>query len=383
MLSSTENTGVLMMKFLASFILVLLGLPVQAQEINQMYRPIRSMGMGGTMLTTVHGSEALFSNPAAMGKIEGLDIHLLSVGLGGRTPTKEDLDAIEDIDGDDPSTYNGLFGRRLHFLGTGSAAIALPYIGFGYYTDYTLSLELHNPGYPEFTTYFRNDSAYYVGGAYPLGPKTFLGLALKRVNRWGGDVQELGLTTVANASDINAIMDQFENKGTGYGVDLAILTQADTPLNPTLTVVWKDVGSTAFEKTAGAEAPSHIPQNLGAGVSLGFDLPGLDWIVALEGQHLLDPDIQIGKKLHLGTEISIPFLDIRAGINQGYFSYGAGFDFFIFRLDAASYTEELGVYPGQSADNRIMVGLSIDLSFDANFKFTDNSGKKRKLKQRR
>ena len=59
-----------MMKLLASFILLLLGLPLQAQEINQMYRPIRSMGMGGTILTTVQGSEALFTNPAAMGKIE-------------------------------------------------------------------------------------------------------------------------------------------------------------------------------------------------------------------------------------------------------------------------------------------------------------------------
>lgn len=372
-----------MTKRLVSLFVFMFASAAFGQEINQMYRPIRAMGMGGAILTTIQGSEALFTNPAAMGKIEGLDIHLLSLGLGGRTPSTEDLNAVEGINANDPSTYNGLFGRRLYFQGQGSAAIALPYLGFGYYTDYTLSLELHNPGYPEFTTYFRNDSAYYVGGAYPLGPKTFLGLALKRVNRWGGDTQELGLTTVANAGDINSIMNEFDNKGTGYGVDFALMTEADTPLNPTLTVVWKDIGSTAFEKTSGTDAPSHIPQNLAAGVSLGFDLPGLDWVLALEGQHLLDSDIQIGKKLHLGTEISLPFLDLRAGVNQGYFSYGAGVDFFIFRIDAASYTEELGVYPGQAADNRIMVGLSIDLSFDANFKFTDNNGKKRKLKQRR
>jgi hypothetical protein len=60
-----------------------------------------------------------------------------------------------------------------------------------------------------------------------------------------------------------------------------------------------------------------------------------------------------------------------------------GLNFLIFHIDAVSYTEELGVYPGQTAENRVMVGLSIDLGFDADFKFTDNNGKKRKVKQRR
>nr|BFD68270.1 hypothetical protein HAGR004_32920 [Bdellovibrio sp. HAGR004] len=371
------------MKIVAAIFILIVSSRVSAQEINQSYRSIRSLGMGGAALTTTRGAEALFVNPAAMDRIEGLDIHLLGVNVGGRMLSTEDLDAISNLDENDPSTYNNLFGRRIYANATGSAAVALPFLGFGYYTDYNVSLELHNPGYPSFTTYFRNDEAYVIGGAYPLGPKTSLGLALKRINRWGGDVQELGLSTVANAGDLQSVMDEFQNKGTGYGVDFGLMTVADTPLNPTLTVVWKDIGDTAFTKTAGNDAPSHIPQNLGAGVSLGVDLPGLDWVIALEGQHLLDPDIQIGKKLHLGTEISLPFLDLRAGVNQGYVSYGVGMDFFIFRIDAASYTEELGVYPGQSADNRIMVGLSIDLSFDANFKFTDNNGKKRKLKQRR
>lgn len=364
-------------------IFILLTSGAQAQEINQMYRTIRSLGMGGADMTTVDGAQALFVNPAALQRIEGLDIHILNVDLGGRVPSTEDLEAIEGLDANDPSTYNDLFGRRMFFTAGGSAAVALPYLGFGYSTGYNLSLELNNPGYPSFTTYFRKDDTYVVGGAYPVGPQTSFGLSLKRINRWGGDTQEIGLTTVANGGDLQAIMDEFNNKGTGYGVDMALMTRANTPLTPLLTVVWRDVGNTAFTKTDGDDAPSHIPQNLGAGIAFGVDLPGLDWTVAVEGQHLLDPDIQIGKKLHVGTEISIPFLDLRAGYNQGYLSYGVGMDFFIFRLDAASYSEELGVYPGQSADSRVMVGLSIDLSFDANFKFTDNSGKKRKLKQRR
>lgn len=372
-----------MMKWIFGLFAVFLSQKVLAEELYEPFRSLRSLGMGGVVITTVDNSAALFNNPAALGRIEGLDIHLMSLNFGGRAITTEDITAIENIDPNDPSTYNGLFGKRFNIKANGDIAVAVPYFGAGYYTDYELSLELHNPGYPEFTTYFKNDSAFVIGGAYPVGPQSYLGMTFKRMNRWGGDVQELGLTTIANANDIQAVMDQFQNKGQGYGVDLAFLTQVSAPLNPTLTVVWQDVGDTAFTKTGGADAPPHIPQNLSAGASLGIDLPGLDWVIALEGRHLLEPDVQIGKKLHIGTELSLPFLDLRAGYNQGYLAYGVGLDFFIFRLDAASYTEELGVYPGQTADNRVMIGLSIDLSFDANFKFTDNSGKKRKLKQRR
>jgi hypothetical protein len=193
----------------------------------------------------------------------------------------------------------------------------------------------------------------------------------------------LGLSTVVDGADLQSIADQFDDKGVGYGVDIAWLQEIKAPLNPTVTIVWQDVGSTAFTQTAGDSAPVHIDQNLSAGAAIGIDLPGLDWTVGIEGRHLLDADIQLGKKLHVGTELSLPLIDLRAGLNQGYFSYGVGLNFLLFRLDAVSYTEELGVYPGQTADNRYMIGLSIDLGFDANFNFQDNNGKRRKLKQRR
>ncbi|MNS96079.1 hypothetical protein D3C72_1303620 [compost metagenome] len=242
---------------------------------------------------------------------------------------------------------------------------------------------MHNPGFPEFDTYFRNDAAYIIGGAFTLGPKTYGGVSVKRMERWGGESQDLGLTTIANADDFRAIGDNFENKGQGYGLDVAVMSELEGPLSPTLAVVWQDVGSTAFTKTAGADAPPRINQNLSFGAGMGIDLPGLDWVVGIEGRHLLEPDIQIGKKLHIGTELSLPLIDVRAGYSQGYMSYGAGLNLFILRVDAASYTEELGVYPGQTAEARYMVSVSIDLGFDANFKFTDNNGKKRRLKQRR
>ena len=268
--------------------------------------------------------------------------------------------------------------------GSGKAAFTMPYFGFGYYTSYEAYLQLHNPTYPQFNTYFVNDQAYVIGGAIPIGPGMYAGINLKRINRWGGTTKDIGLSTIANSTNFQALGDQFGDKGVGYGVDLGLSAELEMPiLRPSLAMTLQDAGNTTFTKTAGTDAPPHIPQNLSAGAGFGIDLPGIDFTTGVELRHLLESEVQFGKKLHLGAELSLPIIDLRAGLNQGYFTYGVGMNFFFFHLDAVSYTEELGVYPGQTSDSRYAVSLTLDLSFDANFKFTDNNGKRRKLKQRR
>lgn len=355
-----------------------------AQSLGDSARSIRSRGMGGVYVPFVTGADAVFVNPAALGKGGLLDIKLLDVAVGTNTYLVEHISDFQAIDPNNPTTFNQFYGKKLWAQAVGKVAVALPFFALGYVNDTEISAELHNPAFPMFETYFRNDDAFYLGSAVSIGPGSYLGMSLKRVNRWGGNIQELGVGDVSGSSSMKDIGAKFANKGTGYGVDLAVMTELQLPvLKPTLSLVWQDVGNTAFKQTAGTEAPPHIRQNLTFGAGLGVDLPGLDWLVGLEARHLMEPDIELGKKIYLGTELSLPIVDLRAGYSQGYLSYGAGVNLLIFQLDAVSYTEETGLYPGQSGDPRYMVSLSFDLSFDANFKFTDNNGKKRKLKQRR
>lgn len=372
-----------MMKILTTFLLLIFSQTATAQQVYETARSVRSLGMGGMYIPIVNDTDALFYNPAALGKVKGFNFLLANVGVGINSDNISDIDTLRSFDPNDPSSYDSLFGKTIAAQATGKAAFAMPYFGFGYFTNYDVSVQLHNPAYPQFNTFFLNDSGYVLGGAIPIGPDSFLGMNLKRINRWGGEQKDIGLTTIANGASFEDIGRNFENKGVGYGIDLAAMTTLSAPLSPTLAVVWQDVGDTSFTKTDGTDAPPLIQQNLSAGVGVGFDLPGIDWTAGFEMRHLLEPDVQIGKKIHLGTELSLPLIDLRAGISQGYFSYGAGVNFLIFHIDAASYTEELGVYPGQTAQNRYAASISIDLSFDADFHFTDNAGKKRKLKQRR
>lgn len=360
-------------------LLILVFAKAQAGEVVETHRNVRSAAMGGVYMSIVNDADAIFVNPAALARVNGLNWQVMNVEFG-----VNGIDMYNDfrnIDTSDPNSFNQFFGKDLWFRLGAKTAVAMPYFAMGLYTDTQTHFELHNPAFPQFDTKFISDYGVLMGGAIPIGPGTAAGFTLKRITRWGGQKDiDLGIIATGNPSDITS---QFQNKGNGYGVDLALQTVIPAPFSPTLSLVWQDVGSTAFTMTNGTDAPPRIRDNLSVGFSTLVDLPGLDWTTGLEYRHATESEYQFGQKVHLGTEVSLPLIDLRAGLNQGYVSYGAAVDFFFLRFDVASYTEEMGAYPGQSPQNRVEFGLSVDLSFDANFSFSGADGKRRKLKQRR
>jgi hypothetical protein len=368
------------MKYFVTAFLILVSARAQAREVIETHHNVRSNGMGGIYMSIVNDSNALFVNPAAMGRTSGLNWQVMNVefGINGLDVYNE----FRDIDTSDPNSFNQFFGKDVWIRAGGKTAVTLPFFGVGAYTDSQTHLMLHNPAFPQFDTTFLSDYGLVVGGAFPLGPTSYGGITFKRITRWGGE-QDIDLGVIAGGN-LSSIADQFQNKGNGYGIDLATQTTIPVPLfNPTFSLVWQDVGSTAFTKSAGADAPPRIHDNLSFGISTLTDLPGLDWTMGFEYRHITESEYPLGQKLHFGTEVSLPFIDLRGGINQGYATYGAGINLLFIRLDAAMYTEEVGAYPGQTPQNRVEIGLSLDLSFDADFKLTNSEGKKRKLKQRR
>lgn len=370
------------MKLMTSLLLILISSTALGAALQDLPRPIRSLGMGGAYVSFVKDSDAVFYNPAALSNIGGFNWQLFNIGLGTNQDTFESIKELKDMTStSQPSDYQRFFGKNLGTHVEGMASFAIPHFGVGIYDTYLLNVQLNNPAYPQFDANLLNDVGVVVGASATLGPAMNLGIALKRINRWGGP-QSIGVGTIVSG-EASKIEDNFKNKGTAYGADAGLNLGGEGPLHPTLSVVWQDMGFTTFKQTDGLAAPPRIHDNLTVGAGTFVDLPGLDWTNSIEFRHLTESNEQIGKKVHLGTEISLPLIDLRAGINQGYTTYGAGFDFYFLKVDAAYYKEELGVYPGQTPDTRFEIGLSLDLSFDANFKFTDNDGKKRRLKQRR
>lgn len=343
-------------------------------------RPVRALGMGGVYLNFVKDTDAPTINPAALGFVSGIAVEVANIGLGinglDTLSTYSSSGSVSNV-----SDYDKFFGKKIRIGGNARVSATMPNFGLSLYDDAQVSMILRNTAFPNIDMAFFNDYGLVIAGAVTVAPLTSLGVAFKRINRWGG-YQTVGLSTIA-AGNAEALKAEFENKGVGYGGDLAVMTKIPGRFSPSFSLVWQDIGSTAFTKTSGNDAPPRIKDNLQAGIGLLLDLPGIDLSGGFEYRHINDTGVQIGKKMHTGFELSLPLIDLRVGSSQGYSTLGAGFSFLFINFDAAMFKTEAGEYPGQTPEDQILLSLSIDLSVDANFNFYSKEGKKRNLKQRR
>lgn len=370
-----------------TFLLLGLAAAARAAELYELPRPVSAQGMGGVYLPWVKDTDAVMWNPAVLGETTALSWELAGVGLGANG--REVLDTYNEMKRkkdaglcSDPACFEEFFGQPIHVEYLGKSSFAMPHFGFTIFASGLSEGTLHNPAFPLLDMTYVADYGFMTGVGFEIMPGWSGGISVKRINRRGG-TKEIDLSTMTSSS--SQILDDFDQRGVGYGVDLGTVYRLPSagPIKNTVALHWQDVGSTAFLPESGHAAPTRIKDNLSLGLGTEIDLPGLDLRTGLEYRHITLQGEQLGKKLHMGAELGLPLIDLRAGLNQGYPTLGAGVDLWLIRLDAAYYKEEVGIYPGQTPSERVQVGLSLELSFDANFKFTDSQGKKRKLKQRR
>ena len=353
-----------------------------ATEIIESNLTVRGLGMGGVLDSIARDTDAIFFHPAALGMIDGLRLQIVDLGLGvNGTSAYSDLQTANN----NTATLANYAGKR-YWLGlNGKTALAIPRFGFGAYDNGYLDISVQNPVLPQLNTTYINDWGYYMAYGQETVPGLYIGMALKQVNRVGG-TQVIPVSNLANS--LTNLADQFQDKGVGYGLDLSMIYQAKTTFQPAFHAIYHDIGATTFRKQTGTNAPPRIEPNVTFGFTTLLDLPGLDWTNAIEYRYAgnVGDTYDATKKIHLGTELSLPFIDLRAGVNQGWATYGVGINVLLGSLDIAYYDVEMGGYAGQDNQNRIMVSFSMELSFDVNFNITGINGKggpRRKLKLRR
>lgn len=366
---------------------ILISLEVLAKRLPDINRPIWSMGMGGVSAPFPRDIDMPTINAAYLSHVQEMGLELFTLGVGGPGITKfgeiQELPPMESF-----SSLNEYMGLPLWAGANGRFSVIAPYFGISGYINYGLYTYLNNPLVPELYVNFANDSGITTAFGIPVGPGSSFGIAFKRITRWGGEkvIDYSLIDEYMQTEDTSVILDELSDKGIGYGADISYLYKPQES-GPVFTVIWKDVGYTTFQKTSGNSSPPGIAENLTMGLGYILDGPGIDVRAGLEYRYITTQNMQLGNKLHLGAELSLPLVDLRAGLHQGYSTFGFGMNLWILRFEVAQYTEELGEYPGQRPDPRIQVGLTLDLSVDANFSITSNNGsnagKKRKLKQRR
>lgn len=362
---------------------MLLGTAAHAVELFEYHKPVRAYGMGGVFIPFATDADAVLWNPAQLANVETMSWKMVDIGLGANgTDVMSAYQDMQDSGCAGSACYSEFYGRPIYVSYQGQTSFAMPYWGVSAYMFGTVSGTLHNPAFPSFNLNYFNDTGFNGAVGLPLGPGLSVGAAFKRIHRLGGN-QDVSISTLMSGG--GSLLDQFTQNGVGYGLDLAMMfsTPTTSVWKTTAVLAWQDVGSMAFLPNGDSESPPRIKDNLSFGLGMAMDLPGLDFKAGMEYRHITLQGEQLGKKLHLGGEVGLPMLDIQFGLNQGYPTIGTGIDLLFMRLDLASYTEEVGYYPGQTPSQRFRASLSIDLAVDANFQFTSKDGRKRRLKQRR
>lgn len=359
-------------KFSFYFIFSLLTSSVFAvQEFYSLSKSIRSLGMGGAFFGLSDDEYALFSNPAGLStRRSGTEVMLRTNGaissnaISGFKDFKDlgDLNIKQAIDRldkykDKPMTASA--GLLPYFLTKNLAVgllIADTKVNFNILKGSADIDNINDLDKDVADLTMISDSGLILGyGQSVIDPNLHVGVNLKGLFRAGGRQAFKGAEYINASGAID--LDPKKLGGSGMGVDLDVgatyeFKDLSFGLLSRASLVFSNLLATNFsisKKYAGAPG-------LARTVNLG-------WYTVFEGVSFIDnfhvladlSDISLGgqenvefgarkgdllKRLHLGVEMPIGRVSLRAGLNQGYLSAGIGLNLYALRLDFATYGEE-------------------------------------------
>lgn len=365
-MSLSLNKHIVLACLLGVVLTVFLSSHAFARAYPNFYRGIRPLGMGDAFTAISDDENALFYNPAGLAAISTLSVGLINPIVEVSKSSIDLYNDSEDIDTDDSGQVADLLRE---YVGEHQYARAslLPYVGFpvaqcgimiGYLGQATLDAEVRNPVWPETDISYIADHGPLVGvgGRIPFF-NIRIGAMLKYINRESLDE----VYTAMDIADDN-FEDQFEDdieNGSDLALDIGVLY---TPvLNwPAKTHIGLTVQNLP-EMDFGDAQDQKTQTNIGLALEKSFSKYKLQGALDYRDlTHAIGEDDDIPKRLHMGLELQLPkILSVRAGLNQGYSTYGLTLDLWIIKLDLASYTEEIGAHAGQRDDRRYVGQLTI------------------------
>ncbi len=365
------------------------------------------LAQGGSFVAVASGYEALFTNPAGFASEKGsLTVTSLNPWTYGNP---RDLlisagawTAPDDYQGptttfDDP----GGVADYLEYASAGGVgageSVGIGYVGKGLGLGFIHSTDFFLAGSPfpgGVQGYLSSEFALIGGLALTPVKSKFLTLSvgadLRPTIRFYTPLSAQTILDYVDAQESGASETDALNGSTLYqGAALALDTGLTARFGPDLTLALtiRDLFGTRYAMSAyglgdwvasmessglpsggdQAEDTYYVPMNIMLGAAYHFDLgPGSFWFDPTVHLELADPLGVIRDNespwalLHVGMETRVlRLLKLRAGLNQGYLSAGAGIKFFFLDFNVAAFTREMGRYAGDSPSS----GLTMDFAF--------------------
>jgi hypothetical protein len=351
-----------------------------AHALNQIIKPyqsVRSSGMGGLKLTTGLYDDNFFGNPARVLANPTWRVTLFDPMVETSRSTITNIGDIASADGDTLSGIGGTAGRNNH----GRLQFSTPavYIAKGE-RKWAMALGLLTS--VQFDVALRNSYQIAPGAVVDVGPALTIGRTFFADERLGIGITPHITSRVATTSDITLAqiiggqsLKPEDSGGAGTHVD------ADIGATYKLPFSWKEFDfDTAFAVnnilggkysnlkslriSDGATLPPAQPRTYGFGLAARRDVWGKfrKTVFGLEFQNLgNNPNGSIFRTIHLGGETNWRRIAVRAGLNQGYWAAGVGFDLWVLNLDVSSYGEELSLNAGGLEDRRYALKVAFQI----------------------
>ena len=382
-----------------SVILLCLGevftLQAQAGELRRPVQGIRNLGMGNTGIGLSFDENALFYNPAGL-----VGVDKILVGFPFLLEVSEDSISIAkdlyDLSKQSSSTKTAdvvelLMGKRVHFRHLIDLNVIMPLgleqqfgdlLTFGAASGYETQFDLgvRNPVSVEIDFGLRHDRFSNLGFAMPVARGRWLvGAGVETVERCDIPLTKATIGKILSNTDLSSSFGGCELTNLKRAQTFNFGFQRRLETASAMKMIWGmsayNVGGLKFKRSDNETNPSDQEMELSTGLSWQPHWGPVRMLYAIDLRdltlkHADDTYCQsnkgtdcIWKRLHIGTEFGFFPIDsgastfaVRAGFNQGYFTYGFEFNPFIFfrflNIQAAVYKTETGDKIGDRPDKR-------------------------------
>ncbi|MFZ2781684.1 MAG: hypothetical protein WBH97_01050 [Rectinemataceae bacterium] len=359
--------------YIALFALLLAGSAFAQTSMDGLLpKSAKNMGMGGAFTTFSTGYDSFFGNPAGFATKNG-SLTIADIGLWAYIrPNQTNLDRVNELMA--PETDETRMGAIINEMQTennglgAGASLGLGWAGKGFGLGLTVVTDETTEA---LTVKSKNELNAIAGLAFPIN------LGIFKVNL-GADVRafyRLDSDGAWNIFDIanDSIGTQPVLGGYGFAVDAGTTVEVgpfmlgatvrDFGLGFTMeNGVMQDVidGNLPMGGTSEYILDPKVAAGLGFKFNLGKVLASSIYAEASDVIAVVDSGFgDIWTNLHFGAEVKMfNFLAIRGGLNQGYYSLGAGVDLLFLEVDAAVFTEEAGLY----AQDRPRSGVALQVA---------------------
>ena len=338
-----------------------------AAEKFEFFNGIRMLGMGGASIAVANDETAVFSNPAALGKLRDPFFTIIDpeIELGEDTSsflTGFDLNVLglEAI----LTKINEHPGRNFHLRTQIFPSIVVPNFAAGVMLKYEINGTL-NTTTSEIELNYRNDFVGVLGYDLRLfDGRLKVGFSARYINR-----SEITDKNPIATSNLARTIDDTAQNGGALAADAGIIITMPWRWLPTLAVVGRDLGNTSFSLGAGFASgdgtdPETVKQSIDASIAI-FPIMGnrARTTITVEMRDILSDDeddkADVMRRLHTGVELNFSdIFFIRGGLNQRYWTAGVEFAIMNIQFQIASYGEEVGTATTPAEDRRYLAKFS-------------------------